>query len=126
MLYGRKTISTLLLAAISLTSTACVTRVVPLSSTVQLTAGDRTPTPNPPKPEILTLRPATSPEAREERSYLMAVVIKPLMDFSLDQEVAKQTEGQRADGVVAKVDAHTAEVTRKRRWWPFARDKPRR
>lgn len=124
MRYGRKTISTLLLAAISLTSTACVTKGVPLSPTVELTAGDRRPTPNPAKPAIPTLRPAASPEAAAERGYLFAVVIKPLMDFSLLQEGAKQAEGQRADGVVAKVDAHNAVVTRKRRWWPFARDKP--
>lgn len=65
-----------------------------------------------------------SGEARAERDYLFAVVINPLLDTSVAQEAAKQAEGQRADGVVAKVDAHNALVTRKRRWWPFARDKP--
>jgi hypothetical protein len=54
----------------------------------------------------------------------MAVVIKPLMAFSLLQERAKQAEGQRADGVVAKVDAFNTAVERKRRWLPWARDKP--
>lgn len=124
MRFGRKTISTLLLAAISLTSTACVTKGVPLSATLELTSGDRQATPDPVKPAIPTLRPAASPDAIAERGYLFAVVIKPLMDFSLQQEAAKQAEGQRAGGVVAKVDAHNAVVTRKRRWWPFARDKP--
>lgn len=124
MRYGRKTISTLLLAAISLTSTACGTRGAPLSARLELTRGDREATPDPSKPVIPTLRPAASPEAAVERGYLLAVVIKPLMDFSLLQEAAKQAEGQRAASVVAKVDAHNAVVTRKRRWWPFARDKP--
>lgn len=124
MRFGRKTISTVLLAAISLTSTACATKAVPRSATLQLTSGDRQATADPAKPAIPTLRPAGSPEAIAERGYLFAVVIKPLMDFSLQQEAAKQAEGQRAAGVVAKVDAHNAVVTRKRRWWPFARDKP--
>jgi hypothetical protein len=124
MRFGRKTISTLLFAAISLTSTACATKGVPLSPTIDLTKSDRLATPDPAKPAILNLRPATSPEAVAERSYLFAVVIKPVMDFSLLQEGAKQAEGQRADGVVAKIDAHNAVVTRKRRWRPFARDKP--
>lgn len=124
MRFGRKTISTLLLAAISLTLTACGTRGAPLSATLNLTSSDRQATPDPSKPQIPTLRPALSPDAIAERGYLFAVVIKPLIDFSLQQEAAKQAEGQRAAGVVGKVDAHNAAVTRERRWWPFARDKP--
>ncbi|KQV66656.1 hypothetical protein [Caulobacter sp. Root343] len=63
--------------------------------------------------------------AKAERDYLFRAVIGPLLDFSLAQEAVKQAEGQRADGVVAKVLAFNAVVERKRRrWWPFARDKP--
>ncbi len=117
MRFGRKTISMLLLAAISLTSNACGTRGAPLSATLHLTSGDRQATPDPSKPKIPTLRPATSPEAIAERGYLFAVVIKPLIDFSLAQEAAKQAEGQRAAGLVAKADAHNAAVAAERRWW---------
>jgi hypothetical protein len=52
-------------------------------------------------------------------------VIDPLLDFSLAQEAAKQAEGQRADALVAKIRSFNAVLEReKRRWWPFARDKP--
>ena len=71
------------------------------------------------------MEPVLDASAKAERDYLFRAVIDPLLDFSLAQEAAKQAEGQRADGLVAKIRAFNAAVDPpKRRWWPFARDKP--
>lgn len=90
-----------------------------------MTAGDTTRAADPEKPQFPPLEPVLDASAKAERDYLFRAVVNPLLDFSLAQEAAKQAEAQRADGVVAKVRAHNAAVEPpKRRWWPFARDKP--
>lgn len=66
----------------------------------------------------------TTSEAKAERDYLWAWVVKPLMDFSLAQEVAKQAEAQRADAVVAKVDAYNKATAPKRWRWPWIKAAP--
>lgn len=68
--------------------------------------------------------PAEQATPAAERAWLVDHVIKPLMDFSLAQEKAKQAEGQRAAGVVAKVDAFNAATAPKRWTWPWARPPP--
>ncbi|MEH0194591.1 hypothetical protein V7S57_02530 [Caulobacter sp. CCNWLY153] len=100
----------------------------PASPTLLLTTADRARTPDPAKPSLpQPLAPTYSAEATAERAYLFEAVVKPLLVFSLAQEAAKQAEGQRADGLVAKVDAHNAVVApEKRSWWPFSpRDRKR-
>jgi hypothetical protein len=92
---------------------------------ILLTAGDTTRSAEPAKPFFPPLQAPADASARAERDYLFAQVIDPLMDFSLAQEAATQAEAQRADGLVAKIKAFNATVSPpKRRWWPFARDKP--
>lgn len=95
------------------------------SPSIQLTVGDTIRSAKPDAPFFPPLPPPATEAAKAERDYLFANIIDPLLDFSLAQEEALQAEGQRADGVVAKVKAFNATVEpRKRRLWPFARDKP--
>jgi hypothetical protein len=62
------------------------------------------------------LGPLDKPAATgaEERGYLLDRVIRPVLQFSLGQEAATAAERQRADGVVAKVDAFAAATQPKR------------
>lgn len=86
---------------------------------LQLTAADRTHAPDPAEPAIPQLRAVTpgSPEAGE-RFYLLDALIKPALAFSVAQEATIAAERQRADGLVAKIDAYNAAVRPKRRLLP--------
>jgi hypothetical protein len=113
----------MLSATISTALIACGTTAVPACPTLKLTVGDRTRAEDPLKPVLpRPLAPISTPEAQAERTYLWGAVVKPLMDFSLAQEVARWAEAQRADGVVAKVDAHNAAIAPKKWRWPWSRD----
>jgi hypothetical protein len=113
----------MLFGAISTALSGCGGTARPSSPILQLTAADRTRAENPLAPALpQPLAPAVTPEARAERGYLWEAVVKPLMDFSLQQEEAKQAEAQRADGVVAKVDAYIRATAPKVWRWPWARD----
>ncbi len=98
---------------------------MPASPTLLLTAADRTRVADPAKPVLPQPLAATAtPEAAAERSYLVRVLVKPLMDFSLAQEEAKQAEAQRSDGVVAKVDAFNKATAPKGFSWPWKKTPP--
>lgn len=56
-----------------------------------------------------------APTGREEREYLSRTVIKPLLGLTLLQEATTAAERQRANGVVAKVDAYNAASKPKRK-----------
>lgn len=82
---------------------------------LNLTESDRTRAEDAPRPELGPLAPVlATPE--EERAYLWRTVVAPLLDFSLQQEATVAAERQRADGVVAKVDAHNQAAKPKKRW----------
>lgn len=105
----------------------CATPAPPPLTGVVLSPMDRQPADNPPFPDITAL-PAPNSDGAAEREYLTQTVIMPLMRFSLSQEAAGAAERQRADAVVAKVDAYNqsiearAPAARIRRWWwPFGR-----
>jgi hypothetical protein len=122
--YRALTLMTLSLA-ISTALTGCGGTVRPASPTLNLSASDRTRTQAPDKPAIARpLAPTATPEAAAERSYLWKAVVEPLMAFSLAQEEATQAAAQRADGVVAKVDAHNAAIAPKGWKWPWAKTPP--
>lgn len=114
-------ITMLLCAAISTALIGCGGTAPRPSPTLLLTQGDRTRTPDPDKPALPASLPKVEGPAAAERAYLWAVVIQPLLDVSLAQEAAKQKEGQRADGVVAKVDAYNKAVAPKGWRWPWDR-----
>ncbi len=106
--------------------TACAHQPAPVL-TLSLTGADRTPAVDAPAPDPGPIGPPLETGAAE-RARLTTVMIQPMMAFSLSQEATIAAERQRAAGVIAKVDAYNAEMTRearpparKRRWWPFGR-----
>lgn len=69
-----------------------------------LTAADRTAAADPVAP---VFGPLDAPRASgiEERAYLFETVIAPLLAFSLRQEATVASERERAEALIAKVDA---------------------
>jgi hypothetical protein len=100
---------------LALALTACVKPVGPVLQ-VNLTEGDRTRAEDAARPDLPPLAPLHATPA-EERAYLWRTYVAPLMSFSLQQEATVAAERQRADGVVAKVDAHKEVSQPKREWW---------
>lgn len=96
---------------ISMALTGCGKPEAPL---LTLTTQDRTPVADPAKPNLPQPLPPPQPTGEAERKYLWEAMIAPLMDTSLKQEATTQQERQRANGVVAKVDAAQKP---KRPWW---------
>lgn len=109
--------STVLLLSGALAVSACETPAK--GPQLQLTAADRAHAPNPAEPKIEPLR-AVAPGSPEEgeRNYLLEVLIKPVLAFSVGQEATIAAERQRADGLVAKIDALNAAVRPRRRLLP--------
>lgn len=112
----RLTLTPLLLAT-ALLSTGCAQRAA--SPSLHLTEGDRLPLPDTPRPQFATLKPPAA-SGVAERNYLLDTVIRPLLRFSVAQEETTAAERQRADAVVAKVDAlDAATQAANKPWWRF-------
>lgn len=92
-----------LFALTALGSTACAPKVA--APSVLLTSADRTRAPDPTPAAIADPLPAPAATGEAERASLFDLVIRPLLDFSVAQERTIAAERQRADAVVAKVDA---------------------
>lgn len=90
----------------------CAPLEAPLS--VSLTDNDRKPVADPAKPNLPAKIAPLAATPKAEREYMWDTYVAPLMDFSIQQEATTQSERQRANGVVAKVDAAQKP---KRPWW---------
>jgi hypothetical protein len=101
-----------LLVSSALLSTGCAHRAP--SPSLELTPGDRTHAADAGRPTFGKLA-EPAPTGVAERNYLFATVIRPLLAFSIAQEETTAEERQRADAVVAKVDALNQATHTKRR-----------
>lgn len=102
-----------LLIATALALTACGHKAEPRF--LDLSAADTTETPDAARPQLGELR-AVAPGSPEEseRNYLRDKVIEPLLKFSLGQEATIAGERQRADGLVAKIQAANEAFARRK------------